>query len=262
VALRAVLFDLDDTLIDWSGFSGDWQMMERPHLAGVMRYIHQQGYAPSTVDAENELDALIEQYAVEFRTRTMDAWKSANETLEAPHLGRMLVHAAEVLGVPPGVLDPDACLRAYNWAAPAGTVAFPEVVDVLPMLRAAGLHVAIVTNAYQPMWLRDIEMQHHGILDHFVDCRVSAADVGVLKPHPRIFQTALDCLGVTAAEAVFVGDDADADIVGARAVGMRAVLRRTRRYRDEMAVLPDATISTLHELLPLFDTWFPGWRLV
>lgn len=249
--LKAVLFDLDDTLIDWSGFQGDWAVMERPHLTSVVKYVCECGYALDNV----------ERFIQVFHLLTESAWQDANESLNAPHLGRMLVSTAEALGVPAGTLDVDACLRAYAWDAPQGTLAFPEVAEVLPLLKEVGMKVGIVTNAYQPMWLRDIEMQHHGLFDFFVDCRLSAADIGVLKPHPRIFQSALDCLGVDAHEAVFVGDDAEADIFGAQSVGMRAVLRRTRRFREPMGLAPDAVIDTLHDLLPLLDGWFPGWRL-
>lgn len=253
MTLRAVIFDLDDTLIDWSGFHGDWYLMEQPHLVGVVEHIRECGHLPDDLD--------FDRFVEEFHAQTERAWHYANQSLDAPHLGRILVSAAEKLGVPAGTLDVEACLRAYAWVAPQGTLAFPEVVEVLPMFKAAGLRVGIVTNAYQPMWLRDIEMQHHGLFDFFVDCRLSAADVGVLKPHPRIFQAALDCLGVNADEAVFVGDDAEADVFGAQAVGIRAVLRKTRRFREPMRLVPDAVIDSLHDLLPLLDGWFPGWRL-
>lgn len=250
MALKAILFDLDDTLIDWSGYDGDWNAMHEPHLAGVLNHLAEQGH--------NGQDAL--RFLREFGSRTETAWRRAGETLEAPHLGRILIATAEALGVPVGTLDVDAVLRAYAWVAPKGTIAFPEVGDVLPTFKAAGLKIAIVTNAYQPMWLRDIEMAHHGLLEHFADCRISAADVGVIKPHPRIFQAALDCLGVNPQEAVFIGDDAEADIIGAQAVGMRAILRKTARYPDTSRIAADAIIHSLHDVLPVLDGWYPGWR--
>lgn len=139
---------------------------------------------------------------------------------------------------------------------------FAEVPEVLKLLHENGIKVGIVTNAYQPMWLRDVEIQMHGLLDFFPDCRISAADVGYLKPHPAIFQAALNCCGAKADETVFVGDDVEADVAGAQAAGLLAVLRQSRRSQALFGgtVVPDATIKTLSELPTILDDWFPGWR--
>lgn len=248
--LKAVIFDLDDTLIDWSKFSGDWAEMESRHLSGVFDYVC-------------ELHALTdrEQYYTEVRNRTMTAWTDARSTNIAPNLGAVLIESAEALGVPPGRLDMRRCLEAYRWDAVQGTEIFPEVVDVLTQLRDAGLKLGIITNAYQPMWLRDIELKTYGLLHFFPDCRFSAADVGLLKPRVEIFQGALECLGVQPSEAVFVGDDPDADVVGAQAAGIKAVWRETRRRPILLdGLVPDGRLRSLEELPTLLDAWYPGWR--
>ena len=110
-------------------------------------------------------------------------------------------------GVPADALDAHRCLEAYHWEMIPGTRIFPEVPETLALLREHGLKIGIVTNAHQPMWIRDVEITAHGLFDFFPDCRISAADVGYLKPHPVIFQTALRCLGTKPEETVFVGDD-------------------------------------------------------
>jgi HAD superfamily hydrolase (TIGR01509 family) len=56
-----------------------------------------------------------------------------------------------------------------------------------------------------------------------LDVVVLPADAGAAKPDPRIFQLALARLGVAAAEALYVGDDAEDDVAGATAAGLRAV---------------------------------------
>ena len=63
---------------------------------------------------------------------------------------------------------------------------------------------------------------------------------GKTKPHPAIFQAALDELGVSAEEAVMVGDSPEDDVEGARALGMRAFLvDRDDRFPDADDRLPD-----------------------
>lgn len=250
--LKAVLFDLDDTLLDWSTFEGDWAQMEQRHLQNVFDYIRQELHPLDDLDA----------YFAEFRSRTMDAWAEARTSLRAPHLGNVLIDAAVALGVPQEKLDMRRVLENYAWDAVAGTAMFTDVPDALRLLTDHNIKIAIVTNAYQPMWIRDVEIATHGILPFFPTCRISAADVGYLKPHPTIFETALNCLGVQPQEAVFVGDDAEADIAGAQAAGLRGVLRYSvrQRYAFESPIVPDARIHSLIELPAVLDRWYPDWR--
>jgi putative hydrolase of the HAD superfamily len=252
MALKAVLFDLDDTLLDWSGFHGDWARMEAMHLRNVFDFIAEHIHPLDDPDA----------FAAEFRTRTMDAWAAARTSLRAPNLGSVLVEAAVASGVASNKLDMRRLLEVYAWDAVPGTGMFPDVPDALQLLRDNHIKVGIVTNAYQPMWIRDVEIATHGILPFFPSCRLSAADVGYLKPHPTIFQMALNCVGVKPHEAVFVGDDPEADIAGAQASGLHAVLRYSARQMRALgsSIVPDARIISLEELPFILDRWYPGWR--
>jgi putative hydrolase of the HAD superfamily len=253
--LKAVLFDLDDTLLDWSGFNGEWGSMERKHLAGVFDYI---------CEEIQPLDD-FEAYSADFNTRLMNAWTAARTTMRAPNLGTLLVETSVGFGVPAEALDARRCLDAFKWAAIPGTTIFPEVPETLKLLREHSIKIGIVTNAHQPMSIRDIEIQEHGIYDFFPDCRIAASDVGYLKPHPLIFQTALRCVDAKPEETVFVGDNYEADIVGAKSAGMFAVWRRTVRRGAfdpdvDSTVQPDGTIDTLDELPAILDQRYPGWR--
>lgn len=251
MTLKGILFDLDDTLLDWSHFGGDWSAMERDHLRGVFDYIR------AEIHPLDDLDA----YSAEFGNRMMAAWTSARGTFRAPNLGTLLVETSVAFGVPPEALDPRRCLIAYDWKKIPGTRVFPEVPETLALLRRHGIRIGIVTNAHQPMWIRDVEIQQHGLYDFFPDCRLSAADVGYLKPHPVIFQTALNCLGTKPSETVFVGDDPEADIGGAKSAGLRSILRRVARQRTPLGlIVPDETVDRLDEIPAILDSWYPGWR--
>ncbi|MBZ0275079.1 MAG: HAD family hydrolase [Anaerolineae bacterium] len=250
--LKAVLFDLDDTLIDWSGVTQDWLTFEDGLLGRVHAWICQQGYTPT-----------FKAFTTEFRVRINRAWEEGRGNFVAPHMGTMLIEAAEAVGVPAGVLDRDVCLKAAEGDLIPGTVTFPDAPRVLGEIRAAGVKTGLITNASQPMWLRDSEMKRHGLLEYFPDCRLSAADVGYLKPHPAIFATALRCLGVSPDEAVFVGDSLSADVAGAQGAGMAAVWHKPRTMFSLLdgLITPDATVTTLADLPAALDTLFPNWRL-
>lgn len=252
--LNAVLFDLDDTLIDWGDFFDDWERIESRYIRSVYQYIRQRGHMLGGVT----------KFAQEYTRRARSAWVNARNTLEAPHVGKVLIETAEALGVPAGTLTIDDCLNAYGWGRAEGVNVFPDVPPMLERLVASKIKVGIVTNAFQPMWMRDRELAEHGLLDYFPDCRISAADVGRLKPHSRIFHEALQTIDEKPENVVFIGDNLSADIGGAQKVGMKAVLRtrRIQRHRRHGPPLiePDARLDTFEELPPILDKWYPGWH--
>jgi putative hydrolase of the HAD superfamily len=250
--LKAIIFDMDDTLIDWSQRSEDWYEDECQHLERVFSYVALEVHPVHAPEAFYEATQSLAR----------EAWLEGSRELRAPNLGAVMAKALEQIGVPADRIDVDACLRAYNGQPISGVTAYPDAVEILPILREQGIQVGLITNAYRPMWMRDRELEAAGLLAHFAPCRFSSADVGYLKPHPAIFEAALQCLGVRADEAVFVGDSPEMDIAGAQSVGIRAVLRVGRRAPPLISglIIPDGAINSLYELLPILDAWYPGWR--
>jgi putative hydrolase of the HAD superfamily len=97
---------------------------------------------------------------------------------------------------------------------------FPDVLPALRELRGRGLRLVVVSNwdCSLPEWL-----DRAGI-GELVDGSVSSAVVGEAKPAPAVFEAGLRLAGCDAAEALFVGDSVENDVLGARAAGLRAVL--------------------------------------
>lgn len=97
---------------------------------------------------------------------------------------------------------------------------YPDVLPALGVLRERGLRLVVVSNwdCSLPEWL-----DRAGI-GELVDGSVSSAVVGEAKPAPAVFEAGLRLAGCDAAEALFVGDSLDNDVLGARAAGLRAVL--------------------------------------
>jgi putative hydrolase of the HAD superfamily len=102
---------------------------------------------------------------------------------------------------------------ADAWRARAGAAA------ALAALQEAGLRTAVVSDFDHRL---DAVLEGLGLAAH-LDSVVRAAHAGAAKPDPRIFRLALSRLGVTAEEALFIGDDPTRDLAGARAVGMAAL---------------------------------------
>jgi len=124
----------------------------------------------------------FEAFEIDFRNRARDAWDHGRATFVAPHLGRLLVESAEAHGALPGSLAIEDVLGAYQWTAVPGTKAFPEIGDVLTELRDNGLKIAIVTNAFQPMTVRDAEIAVHGILPYFPESSPTSPSIASRQP--------------------------------------------------------------------------------
>ncbi|RTG94480.1 hydrolase [Thermus scotoductus] len=106
-----------------------------------------------------------------------------------------------------------------RWKDPATWPLVPGAEATLKALKAKGYPLAVVSNwdATLPEILEVV-----GLRRYFDHLSVSALS-GYAKPDPRLFREALEALGVSPEEAVHVGD-AEADLLGAEAVGMRALL--------------------------------------
>ncbi len=248
--LRAVLFDMDDTLIDWRGVRSDWTQIDRRYLPNVINWLQQAGIA-----SRISLDKL----GATFSRRHRAAWQAAGETLVAPDMPQILMDALAAVGVDCNGFAEADLIEAYDWQGVDGCRVFPDVPPALEVLANAGILLGIVTNASQPMAMRDVELKKHELLERFPACRIAAVETGRIKPHPHIFDCALAKLGTSATETVFVGDRWVADVEGALGVGMRAVHRdnsgQCLRIEDEWAQL-----HTLRDLPTILDAWYPGWR--
>ncbi len=240
--IKGVIFDLDDTLIDWSGKAVGWREFMGPKIANVHSYLSRQGLP---VPPAEELGELIHE-------KSQAVWEKATETWEGARLVDALALAFEEVGLPVEQIDLDAVMRAYEWEPFPGVTPFPDTHEVLERLRAQGYKIGLITNAYQPMWVRDIELEAFGLIDFF-DARITSGDTGYIKPHPEIYRHMLTLLDLTPDEAIFIGDRPGNDILGAHNANMLSVLMAPPQLepRELDGIEPHFTIQSLTELLPI-----------
>jgi 2-haloacid dehalogenase len=126
--------------------------------------------------------------------------------------------------------------------------AFPEVPDVLRRLNAAGIRTAILSNGSPRMLRAVVDAARVGDL---LDAVLSVEEVGVYKPHPKVYQLAVDRLGVASDEISFQSSNAW-DAHAASHFGMRVVwCNRYRQRAERLPGRPDHEVQTLAELPPL-----------
>ena len=125
---------------------------------------------------------------------------------------------------------------------------YPHVREVLDVLRER-YPLAVVTDA-QSAYAR-AELHKVGLLDYF-DPIVVSGDHGYRKPDRRLFQLALDRMGVAAEHALYVGNDMHRDIFGAQEAGMTTVMVESDQGADVyLDCVPDYTITDLRDLLTI-----------
>ncbi len=123
--------------------------------------------------------------------------------------------------------------------------AFPEVRDTLARLKQAGMRTAILSNGSPRMLKAAVEGAQ---IPHLLDAVLSIEEVGIYKPHPRVYQLAVERLGLEAGAIAFQSANAW-DAWAASAFGMRVVwCNRYDQRPEKLPGRPDREIRSLAEL--------------
>ena len=133
-----------------------------------------------------------------------------------------------------------------------------DAVITLQQLKSDGLRLGLISNASNANDV-DVLIDKGNFCPFFDQILVSAA-VGFRKPHPRMFELALDFFKVASHEAVMVGDTLDADILGANRMQINSIWI-TRRVdaaihnRQSQTIRPTAVITALNQLPKMIRHW-------
>jgi HAD superfamily hydrolase (TIGR01509 family) len=107
-----------------------------------------------------------------------------------------------------------------DWAGHEHFTLYDDVRGVLERLSGRGIRLGLISNSHRCLE----SFLTHFQLDGLISGAVSSAELGYMKPHPRIFRAALELLQVRADASVMVGDSLAHDVLGARGAGMHGVL--------------------------------------
>ena len=224
--VRAVLFDLDDTLFDHRGCAHD--------ALETVRASHPALREMAFAELEQAHARFLEELHQDVMIGRVQLNAARNERF------RRLFAAAGVTAAD-DLAQHAASTYRERYAAARRAVA--GAGSLLRLVRARA-RVGIISNNL-------LEEQREKLrvcgLDGFIDALVVSEEAGAAKPDPAIFAIALERLGCAAGEAVMVGDSWPADIAGARASGIRAIW-----FNPRHAPVPEgeAAVSQLQALEP------------
>lgn len=199
--IRAVLWDIDDTLFDYTGADS----------AGLARHLADEGVGErygSPAEALALWRRLTELHWARFAAG------------EATFRGQRQDRVRDFLGSPHmGAEQADAWFERYVEHYKAAWVLFPDVVPALDAL-ADGYRHGVLSNSSTVN--QDPKLRHLGLRDRF-EVLVCAAELGVSKPDAAAFLAACEALGLPPGEVAYVGDQPEIDARGARDAGLEAV---------------------------------------
>ena len=230
--MRALLLDLDDTLLDYSGgVEQCWQAACAAAAVGV------------------EQASLIAALAETRRWFWSDPTRHRQERVDMPRAWtRIATHALQRCGgdvrLGPAIAEVFAARRR------AVMTLFPDALDFLGALRTSGLPLALVTNGDAREQRFKIERYD---LARFFDAIVIEGELGRGKPDAAAYTTALAALGAPAGPEVgMVGDHLEFDVAGPQRLGLRGIWldRAGQGLPADSAVRPDRIVHGLSGDLP------------
>ena len=218
--IKAVVFDLDNTLVDFMA-------MKNQAIEAATHAMRDAGLQLSAEEIRRRIDAIYAERGIEFQNvfdqLLFDEFSKVNHKILAS-----------------GII-------AYRRAREAALVLYPHVYLTLIELMKMNLKLAVVSDAPgREAWLRLCYLNLH----HVFDVIVTFDDTHMRKPNPEPFVEALKRLGVKPQESLMIGDWAERDVVGAAQVGMRTVFAR---YGDTFGTVHSHADYDIDDITQLID---------
>lgn len=217
--IKAIIFDLDNTLVDF-------MLLKRAAIDAAILAMIDAGWNMSFDETKEFINKIYEAEGIEYQ-QVFD---------------KML---KDVLGkVDYKIIS--AGIVAYRKAREAALKPYPRVLPTLIELVKMGIRLAVVSDApSKEAWLRLSYINFH----HLFDVVITYDETRERKPSPVPFNMALEQLGLRADECLMIGDWAERDMVGAKAVGMKTVFARYGDTFNTVNPESDYDINSISELI-------------
>lgn len=125
---------------------------------------------------------------------------------------------------------------------------YPEVLKALNFFKRMDVRMGIVSNTTNPGFMKEREMRNLGLKPYF-EFAIYSSVTPFRKPHPSIFKLAIDNLGMEPQEILFVGDNLQLDVVGAKGVGMKSAWVNRDHKTAPSYIESDYELHSLDDLL-------------
>ncbi len=217
--IKAIIFDLDNTLVDF-------MLLKRVAVDAAIHAMIDAGLKLTFTETKELINKIYESEGIEYQQVFDHLLKQALGSLDYKIMSAGIV--------------------AYRTAREAALKPYPGVLPTLIELIKMGLKLAVVSDApSKEAWLRLSYINFH----HFFDVVITYDETRERKPSPVPFNMALEELKLNADECLMIGDWAERDMVGAKAVGMKTVFARYGDTFDTENPDSDYDINSITELI-------------
>jgi putative hydrolase of the HAD superfamily len=224
--IKAVLFDLDNTLVDFL-------RMKKMSVDAAVSAMIDAGLPMKKEKALEMLWDLYDDYGIEYGNILQKFLTKAIGRIDWKMLSRGII--------------------AYRRVKTSFLEPYPHVIPTLMKLKGSGYKLAVVSDAPKMRaWMRLASMK----LTEYFDAVVTMDDVhGKLKPDPAPYRLALKELSLSPAEVIFVGDNPGRDILGAHRLGIKTVLAKYGEWSkpSKGSVAPDYEMDDIAELIGILS---------
>lgn len=228
--LKAVLFDLDDTLFD----------RNKAQEEILDRIVHEFREIFTGIDKKRIFNAFLES------DRLMTEEFNAGGSIDEVRIGRSKKFL-KILGLSEEFAE--KITEMYIKSYPIINTSVKDAKFVLRNL-AKKFQLGVISNGSRDVQYQKLETL--GIKDLF-HCIVLSEEVGIRKPDPRIFWKATTSLDMEPEECLYVGDSYGTDILGAKKAGMQTCWFNPKNLLPQEDVEPDFEIHTLDEILGFLE---------
>jgi putative hydrolase of the HAD superfamily len=244
--IKAVIFDLGGTLIEYAGPYASWPDLETPGFQAAYDLLTENG-----VDLP-EFEVLRNAGFARLPQR----WQQATlgvQNLRVVDLLREVLAQFSINGLAAAWLN-DAG-EAYQTAICGQAHAIESGQAVLEGVKAAGFKIGLLSNTMFTGKAHQNDLRRFGLIDYF-DTMLFSADVGMWKPTAVPFQQVAADLGVEPTTCVYIGDDPASDVVGGQRAGMRVIhIDSSQRFATPAGVLADAKVGSVGEVTAVLQSW-------
>lgn len=219
--IKAVIFDLDGTLLDRDSSLQSFINNQYDRFATSLEHIDRQNYIKRFI----ELDC------------RGHVWKDK--------VYQSLIEEFEISQISWQYLLNDYEIQFGNYCVP-----FPYLIETINLLKQQDYLLGMITNGRTIFQFKSI----HGLgIEKYFNTIVISEAEQIRKPQPEIFQIALSKLKAIAKNSVYIGDNPQADIMGAKKAGLKAIWKRNQFWTEPTEA--DAVIGELDEILPILKQW-------
>ena len=233
--LKAILFDMGSTLIEFENYT--WDVLARLSAEKGYEFLQEKNVSlpifekfskvlyDEFVKAKSEIENNLKE--IKFENVIFDFFTKLN------------------LSTSDGIYG--SFLEVYYKPVTDQLTLVDGAEDVLKHFKEKDLKIGLVSNTIFPEKYHLRELKRFGLYP-YLDAHFFSSEVGLRKPHPKIFQLTLDELKVDPSEAIFVGDRLKEDVGGAQNVGMKGILKYHQGRDYTLPITPNAQVMKLKDL--------------